>query len=95
MFGGLGDFELPPLLIAARWIEVIGGPLMLIGLGTRWVAFILSGEMAVAYFVRHAPMNLWPLLNGGEITVMFCFVWLYFAARGPGKLSLDAALKLE
>lgn len=70
-------------------IEVIGGVLVLIGLFTRPAAFILSGEMAVAYFRVHAPRNFFPLLNGGEITVLFCFYFLYLAVTGPGPLSID------
>jgi putative oxidoreductase len=108
----LGGFTPPPevpQLTWAAWIESIGAPLILIGLGTRYVAFILSGEMAVAYFMSHfgtvmgpvnappgpGPHSFFPHLNGGEITVLYCFLWLYLAARGPGKISIDAALGLE
>ena len=70
-------------------VEIVGGTLLLFGLFTRPVAFLLSGEMAVAYFLAHAPKGFWPLLNGGELAVLFCFVWLFFAAAGPGALSLD------
>jgi len=106
----VGGF-VPPFfaLTAAGWIETIGGLLIIVGLGTRWVAFVLSGEMAVAYFMSHAgtvlgpvtagpgpgPHSFFPHLNGGEITVLYCFLWLYLAARGPGRYSLDAALGLE
>jgi putative oxidoreductase len=87
----------PPvaMLVWAKWIETIGAPLILIGLGTRWVAFVLFGEMVVAYLTTHAPRSPWPLVNGGEITVLYCFLWLYLAARGPGRYSVDAALGLE
>ena len=76
----------------ASMLEMIGGTLMLVGLFTRPVAFILAGEMAVAYFMSHAPRGFWPLVNGGEAAVLFCFVWLYFAAAGAGPWSLDALI---
>ena len=78
------------LIGVAGVLEVLGGALLLLGLWTRPVAFVLSGEMAVAYFKAHAPEGFWPLLNGGEVAVLFCFVWLFFAAAGAGPLSLDA-----
>jgi putative oxidoreductase len=71
-------------------LETFGGLLLLVGLFTRPVAFVLSGEMAVAYFRSHAPQGVWPMLNRGELAVLFCFVWLYVAAAGPGPWSLDA-----
>lgn len=71
-------------------LETFGGLLLLIGLFTKPVAFLLSGEMAVAYFLRHAPLDFWPILNRGEVAALFCFVWLYLAAAGPGPWSLDA-----
>jgi len=71
-------------------LETFGGLLLLIGLFTRPVAFLLSGEMAVAYFLRHAPLGFWPIINRGEVAALFCFVWLYLAAVGPGPWSLDA-----
>jgi len=70
-------------------IEVAGGALLLLGLFTRPVAFILSGEMAFAYFMAHHPRNFWPILNNGEITVLFCFLFLYLSAAGGGALSAD------
>jgi putative oxidoreductase len=82
-------FAWPPLLQAAGWIEIVFGTLVLLGLFTRPAAFILCGEMAVAYFRTHAPQNFWPLLNGGEITVLYCFFFLYLVAAGPGAWSLD------
>jgi putative oxidoreductase len=82
--------DLASLSGAAGILEVFGGALMLVGLWTRPVAFILSGEMAVAYFLRHADQSFWPILNRGELAALYCFVWLYFAAAGPGPLSLDA-----
>ena len=74
---------------AAGIIETFGGALMLLGLFTRPVAFVLSGQMAVAYFIRHAPRGTWPILNGGELAVLFCFLWLFFVAAGPGPWSID------
>jgi putative oxidoreductase len=71
-------------------LEMVGGALMLLGLFSRPVALVLSGEMAVAYFLAHAPRGPWPILNGGELAILFCFIWLFFAAAGPGPLSLDA-----
>jgi putative oxidoreductase len=77
------------LLGVAGVLELVGGSLLFLGLFTRPIAFLLSGEMAVAYFMVHAPRNFWPILNGGEVVVLFCFVWLYLAAAGPGPWSLD------
>jgi len=71
-------------------LEFVGGTLLLLGLFTRPVAFLLSGEMAVAYFLGHAGNGFWPVLNGGSPAIMFCFVWLYLSAAGPGPWSLDA-----
>src|ERR687896_2438438 len=75
----------------AAILEAFGGLLMLIGLFTRPVAFLLSGEMAFAYFIGHAPMGFWPVLNMGAPAILFCFIWLYISSAGPGPLSLDAA----
>ena len=71
-------------------LEVFGGLLMLLGLFTRPVAFILAGEMAVAYFQFHFPQGFWPTMNGGVAAALYCFIWLYFSAAGPGPWSLDA-----
>lgn len=71
-------------------LEALGGLLLLVGLATRPVAFLLSGQMAVAYFLSHAPRGFWPILNRGEVALLFCFIWLYLAAAGPGAWSLDA-----
>jgi putative oxidoreductase len=71
-------------------LEVFGGALLLVGLFTRPVAFLLSGEMAVAYFQFHFPQGFWPSLNGGIPAALYCFVWLYFSAAGAGPWSLDA-----
>ncbi len=70
-------------------LEVVGGALLLLGFFTRPVAFILSGEMAVAYFQFHFPQGFWPTLNGGVTAIIYCFVWLYFSAASPGTWSID------
>lgn len=71
-------------------LEVVGGGLLLLGLFTRCAAFVLSGEMAVAYFQVHAARGFWPTVNGGVSAALYCFIWLYISAAGPGPLSLDA-----
>ena len=71
-------------------LEVFGGALLLLGLFTRPVAFLLAGEMAVAYFQFHFPQGFWPTMNGGVAAALYCFVWLYFSAAGAGPWSLDA-----
>jgi putative oxidoreductase len=88
MFNGLKLFS---LLGVGGVIELVGGALLLIGLFTRPVAFILSGEMAVAYFGFHAFQNFWPILNKGELAALYCFVFLFFAVAGPGKFAVDRA----
>ena len=85
--------HLPPLFLAGCIIETFGGPLLLIGLFTRPVALILSGEMAVAYFKFHAPQGFWPLLNDGEGAVLYCFIFLYLASTGEGPWSFDRLLR--
>lgn len=77
------------MLWFAAILEAAGGILLLLGLFTRPVAFLLSGEMAVAYFMAHAPRGFFPLVNGGEGAILYCFIFLYFAAAGPGFWSLD------
>lgn len=72
-------------------LELVGGVLLILGLFTRPTAFILSGLCAVAYFVAHAPRDFFPILNGGELAVLYSFVFLYLAAAGPGPWSVDAA----
>lgn len=74
-------------------LETFGGTLLLLGLFTRPVAFLLSGEMAVAYFQVHFAISPWPWANNGEIVILFCFTWLYFSASGAGPISLDAKLR--
>ena len=76
----------------AGMLETIGSPLIIFGLLTRPVAFLLSGEMAIAYFLRYASRGLFPVTNGGEIPVLYCFVFFYFAFAGAGEWSLDALL---
>ncbi|AWN40869.1 DoxX family protein [Methylobacterium durans] len=75
-------------------LELVGGALIVLGLFTRPVALLLSGEMAVAYFMFHAPKNFFPTLNGGDAAILFCFVFLYLAAAGPGALSLDGSRRI-
>jgi putative oxidoreductase len=82
---------LPPLLIAAAWIEVVGGALIAAGLFTRLVAFLCAGEMAIGYFMFHFPQGFWPIVNMGEGAILYCFIFLYFAAAGPGAWSIDDA----
>ncbi len=74
-------------------LETFGGALLLVGLFTRPVAFLLSGEMAFAYFMAHAPRGFWPVVNQGHPAVLVCFVWLYFSAAGAGPWSLDGVLR--
>jgi putative oxidoreductase len=86
-----------PAAFSQMWfagvLEVFGGALILFGLFTRPVAFLLAGEMAVAYFQAHASRAFWPILNGGENVVLFCFVFLYLFAAGPGPYSVDGWLR--
>lgn len=88
-----GTASLASLPGVAGALELVGGALLLIGLFTRPVAFVLSGQMAVAYFMGHAGQGFWPILNGGAPAVFFCFLWLYLSAAGPGPWSIDARLK--
>jgi putative oxidoreductase len=96
-FGGMPGASSPPPLMSQTGIggvlEFFGGILILLGLFTRPVAFILSGMMAVAYWQFHAPQGGWPLQNQGMPAVLFCFIFLYMAARGGGDWSLDALLR--
>ena len=78
------------LFWVAGVLETFGGLLLLLGLFTSPVAFVLSGQMAVAYFQAHLPRGFWPILNGGELASIYCFLWLFFAAAGAGPISLDA-----
>ena len=88
----MGQIELFSLIGLAGILETFGGALIALGLFTRPVACILSGEMAFAYFMAHAPRGFFPLINQGEAAVFYCFVFLYFAAAGAGAWGLDAWL---
>lgn len=90
---GGGSPPMFSLIWVAGVLEFFGGLLLLLGLFTRPVAFILSGMMAVAYFMAHAPRGMWPVVNQGELAVLYCFVFLYLSAAGPGPLSLDSKLR--
>lgn len=88
---GMSGISSASLSGISGWLELVGGTLLLLGLFTRPVAFLLSGLMAFAYFIAHAPRSpLLPLMNGGEAAVLFCFVFLYLCVAGGGPLSLDA-----
>lgn len=91
LFGGFGAPGPMPLMSqmgAAGVIEAVGGILIALGLFTSPVAFVASGEMAVAYFQAHAPRGFWPIANGGELAVLYCFLFLYIASRGSGRWSV-------
>lgn len=81
---------LPPLMVAGGWIEIVCGFLIALGLFTRVAAFIASGEMAVAFFMIHAPRGLIPYVNKGELAVVYCFIFFYIFLRGSGGWSIDA-----
>ena len=89
--------EMPPLMKVlipmSGWLELVGGFLLLIGLFTRPVPFILSGLMAVAYFMAHAPGGFWPIINRGELAVIYCFVYFYIFFAGGGPWSVDSLLR--
>lgn len=82
---------LPPLLVTAGLIEISGGALITLGLFTRIVAFICSGEMAFAYLTAHLPASFWPGINGGDAAILCCFLFLYLAAAGGGRFELGQA----
>lgn len=88
-----GPFELASQMGIGGVLELVGGALVVLGLFTRPVAFILSGMMAVAYFQFHAPSSLYPLVNQGELAALYCWVFLYLALAGAGPWSLDALLR--
>ncbi|ANL40721.1 MULTISPECIES: DoxX family protein [Rhizobium] len=81
--------SLPPLMLFAALLELVGGILILVGLLTRPVAFLLAGEMAVAYFMAHAPNSFFPAVNQGDAAILFCFVFLYLFFSGPGAFAVD------
>lgn len=91
VFGGMGGapVEWLSLMGLAGAIELCGGVLVAVGLLTRYAAFVSSGLMAAAYFMAHASRGFWPIENGGELAMLFCFLFLYVATRGSGPLSLD------
>jgi putative oxidoreductase len=103
-FGTMKVFNVPPLPAGmppiplmseagfAGMLEIIGGPLIVIGLLTRPVAFILAGEMAIAYFQGHFPQSFWPSVNQGTPAILYCFIYLYFVFAGPGPWSVDAMI---
>jgi putative oxidoreductase len=93
LFGAFGGHPMlhNPWMLAAGILEFGGGILIGLGLFTRPMAFLLCGEMAVAYFKQHFPAGYWPIQNKGELAVLYCFFFLYLAARGAGKLSIDGA----
>jgi putative oxidoreductase len=94
LFGGMGGGTAP--MMSMPWfagvIELVGGILVMIGLLTRIAAFICSGEMAAAYFMVHQPQGPWPIQNQGELAALYCFAFLYIAARGAGIWSADGAM---
>ena len=95
LFGALGGTKMTsnPMMLAGGIIEFAGGLLIAIGLVASWAAFIASGEMAVAYFMVHAKGGFWPIVNKGELAVVYCFLFLYIAARGAGPYSVDAMMR--
>ncbi|SRR5713101_3798763 len=94
LFGVLGGQKVPgvSLPLVGGIIEFAGGLMIAVGLLTAWAAFISCGEMAVAYFMVHAHGGFWPIVNKGELAVLYCFCFLYIAARGGGPYSVDAKL---
>ena len=95
LFGVLGGNQVEALMGQrgiAGILEFFGGLLIMVGLFTRPVAFLVAGQMAVAYFVAHAPDGFWPIMNRGELAAFYCFTWLFFCAHGAGKYSIDGWL---
>jgi len=88
-FGGPPPGAPPALVWIAGLLELVGGALLMLGLFARQAAFVSSGLMAVAYFMAHAPRDFWPILNGGELAIAYCWLFLYIAAQGPGAWALD------
>jgi putative oxidoreductase len=95
LFGAFGSQAATdkPLMLVAGVIEFAGGLLIAIGLQAGWAAFIASGQMAAAYFMVHFPGGFLPIVNKGELAVVYCFVFLYIASRGSGSLSVDGAMR--
>jgi putative oxidoreductase len=96
LLGGFGPEGGPAPTGSIYWVagmfELVGGTLIALGLFTRPVAFLCSGEMATAYFLRHAPNGFWPMVNHGELPALYSFLWLFIAANGGGRFSLDGLL---
>lgn len=94
---GFPASDFSPAVLSLPWIagvlELVGGALLILGLFTRPVAFILAGEMAVAYWMAHAPQNFFPVLNEGEAAILYCFIFLYLVFAGPGVWSLDHLMR--
>ena len=84
---------LPPLMMAAAWIEIVGGALIALGLFTRVAAFVCSGEMAAAYFIAHLPKSVWPGINQGGEALLYCFLFFYLVFAGAGSWSLDRVIR--
>ena len=95
LFGAFGGQVMTsnPMMLVAGIIEFGGGLLIAVGFLTSWAAFLASGQMAVAYFMVHAKGGFWPIVNKGELAVLYCFLFLYIAARGAGPYSVDAAMR--
>jgi len=95
LFGALGGTAMTsnPMMLVAGIIEFGGGLLIAAGLFASWAALLASGQMAVAYFMVHAKGGFWPIINKGELAVVYCFLFLYIAARGAGPYSVDAAMR--
>ncbi|MFB3920111.1 MAG: DoxX family protein [Terriglobia bacterium] len=97
LFGGMGGKGAPASFLSLPWfagcLELLGGLLLLLGLFAAPVAFLLSGEMAVAYFMAHYPRGFLPIRNGGELAVIYCFLFLYLSMAGPGPISVDALVR--
>lgn len=96
VFGILGDppppdMMPPPMRWTAGLIELLGGAMVAVGFQTRIAAFLSSGLMAAAYFIAHAPKGFFPVQNGGEMAILYCWIFLFIAAYGPGKYSVDGA----
>jgi putative oxidoreductase len=95
LFGAFGAEPMTgnPMMLVAGIIEFFGGILIALGLATTYAAFVASGQMAAAYFMAHASNGFWPIVNKGELAVLYCFLFLYISARGSGEYSLDAAMQ--
>jgi putative oxidoreductase len=93
LFGALGGHKVAgnTLMTTAGVIELVAGVLVALGLAASWAAFVAAGEMAYAYFTVHGPHGFWPIQNGGELAVLYCFVFLYVAAHGSGKIAVHAS----